>query len=343
MKYLKTSFNKMEPYFSKNIDDGIILNANESPFNPPIEVINSFKESLEQFAFNRYPDMQCEMLCEAIAKHFNVLKEQVTCGVGSDELLEVTFRAALEVNDKVLSFSPSFSMYRVFADLALAKFIEVKFNDDLTFCCDNMLKAIKKENPKLIMICSPNNPTGAFLSEQDIIKIVECSNALVLLDLAYIDFADEDYTYLATQYDNLIVYRTFSKALALPSIRVGYAISKKTNIDMINAVKAPYSVTGLSLILATKAIENYNLYENNINIIKNERDKLYTILKEGGFLVYPSKANFLYLKLNDQIYNDLVENKIYIRKFKNDFYRITIGSVIENIELLKVVMKYAKK
>lgn len=343
MKYLKNSFKKMEPYFSENIEDGIILNANESPYNPPKEILDQYFKELKNVNFNRYPDMANTDLRKSIAKRFNINIDEVTCGVGSDELLEVTFKAVLEPNDIVLSFSPSFSMYEVFTDLALAKFIPIKFNEDLTFKSDEMINKIKEYNPKLVLICTPNNPTGQVISRTDVVRIIESTEALVILDLAYIDFSDDDYTDLAKKYSNVIAFRTFSKAMSLPSIRCGYAISCKDNIDMINAVKAPYSLSIPSQILARIATDNFELYKKNINLLKLERQRVINELSSYGFKVYPSGANFVYLYLDSKINEDLLRNKIYIRHFKNGYSRITIGNEKENDELLKVVRKYAKQ
>ena len=331
----------MEPYFSKNIEDGVILNANESPFNAPKKVIKQFIKEMKKVDFNRYPDMQNTKLCEAIAKRFNVKPTEVTCGVGSDELIETTFKCVLEPNDVVVSFSPSFSMYSVFAQLCLAKFVPVDFNKDFTFDVDGMINSIKENNPKLVLICTPNNPTGSFISEKDIRRIAEATDALIILDLAYIDFAECDYTSLTKEYDNIIAFRTFSKAMSLPSMRVGYAISNEDNINMINAVKAPYSLSVPAQIMAKIATENIDLYKENIKAIIDERNRLYDVLKDK-FTVYPSSANFIYLKLDDSINKELLANKIYIRTMKNGMYRISIGTKEENDKLLKVVMNYEK-
>lgn len=341
MRFMKKSFSAMEPYFSKNIEDGVILNANESPFNAPKKVIKQFIKEMKKVDFNRYPDMQNTKLCEAIAKRFNVKPTEVTCGVGSDELIETTFKCVLEPNDVVVSFSPSFSMYSVFAELCLAKFVPVDFNKDFTFDVDGMINSIRENNPKLVLICTPNNPTGSFISEKDIRRIAEATDALIILDLAYIDFAECDYTSLAKEYDNIIAFRTFSKAMSLPSMRVGYAISNEDNINMINAVKAPYSVSVPAQIMARIATENIDLYKENIKAIIDERNRLYDILKDK-FTVYPSSANFIYLKLDDSINKELLANKIYIRTMKNGMYRISIGTKEENDKLLKVVMNYEK-
>ena len=316
MRYLKNSLSNMKPYHSELITDGIILNANESPFLPPNDVMDAINSITSNVLYNRYPDMDENDLCQAIANRFNISKNQVTCGVGSDELLDVMFRAVLNPNDIVLGFSPSFSMYKVFADLQGAKYIPILGDETLIFNIDDMIKSITEYNPKLVLICSPNNPTGQYFTEAEVRRIIESTNALVALDLAYIDFSEYDYTKIALKYDNVISFRTFSKAMALPSIRVGYAISKAENIDMLNAIKAPYSVTTISQMIAKEAIIRFDSYKKQINEIVNERNRLYKELKNLGFNVLDSQANFLYLYMDDKYNEALLKNKIYIRNFK---------------------------
>ena len=312
MKYMKKSFSNMVPYHSKLITDGIILNANESPILPPKKILDEIKDKITNIEFNRYPDMDEIELNKAIARRYNVLPENVSCGVGSDELLDVVFRATLEPNDIVLGFIPSFSMYQVFAELVGAKYIPVLGDENNIFNVSDMINAIKQYNPKLVLICTPNNPTGQYFSETEVRQIIESTDALIALDLAYIDFAKKDYVNLGIEYDNVIAFKTFSKAMALPSIRVGYAISKKENIDMIDAIKAPYSVSTISQIIATTAINNFDLYKGQIKMIISEREKLYNGLLELGFKVYKSEANFLYVLFDDKYNDALLKNKIYI-------------------------------
>ena len=337
MKYMKKSFSGMVPYHSALITDGIILNANESPILPPDKVVSEIKDKIQNVEFNRYPDMDEVELNKSIAKRYNVKPENISSGVGSDELLDVVFRATLEPNDIVIGFTPSFSMYKVFAELVGAKFIPVLGDENNIFNVDDMIKAIKEYNPKLVLICTPNNPTGQYFSEAEVRKIIESTDALIALDLAYIDFASKDYCHIGVEYDNVIAFKTFSKAMALPSIRVGYAISKKDNIDMIDAVKAPYSVSTISQIAAKIAIDNFDLYKGQIKMIVNERERLYKELVNLGFDVYPSEANFIYVLFDDKYNEALLQNKIYIRKFKSGVYRITVGTQYENEKLLEVL------
>ena len=337
MKYLKKEFDGMVPYHSELITDGVILNANESPVKPPKEVLDKINKALANIEFNRYPDMDERELDKAIAKHYGIEPYNVTVGVGSDELLDVCFRAVLNKGDNVIGFSPSFSMYKEFANLVGANYISIEANEDNLFQVDEMIENIKKYNPKMVLICSPNNPTGQFFTKEEIIKVIKSTDALIILDLAYIDFAKEDYFYLGLEYENVIAFKTFSKALALPSIRVGYAMSNKDNIDMINTIKAPYSVTTISQIIAKIAIENFNLYSGQIKQIINERDRLYKELKNMNFNVYKSEANFLYILMPDKYNDALLKKKIYIRKFKSGVYRITVGTKYENDLLLEVL------
>ncbi|MCR5113801.1 MAG: histidinol-phosphate transaminase [Acholeplasmatales bacterium] len=337
MKYMKKSFSKMEPYHSALITDGIVINANESPYLPPKKVIDIINEEAKKIEFNRYPDMDERELDAAIAKHYGIKPTQVTVGVGSDELLDVMFRCVLEPGDTVLGFSPSFSMYQVFTELVGGTYIPVYGDQNMIFSIDTMIEKIKEYKPKMVLICTPNNPTGQFIEEADIRRVIESTDALIALDLAYIDFAKCDYAKIALEYDNVISFKTFSKAMALPSIRCGYAISKEGNIDMLNAVKAPYSVTTYSQIAAKAAIDNFDLYKDQIEKIKNTRDVLYKSLKEMGFNVYPSESNFLYVLMDKKYYDALTNNKIYIRRFKDGVYRISIGTDSDNKAILEVL------
>ena len=342
MKYMKKSFKDMKAYHSSLITDGIILNANESPYGPPKKVIELFNEEIKNVEFNRYPDMDEVELDKAIAKKFGIKPECVTSGVGSDELLDATFRAVLEPGDEILGFSPSFSMYKIFAELVGAKYIAITGDENNLFDINEMISKMNESKAKAVIICSPNNPTGQYFEKEDLIKLIKSTDKLVLLDFAYIDFAKEDYSKDMLAFDNVIVYRTFSKAMALPSIRCGYALSNKDNIEMINAIKAPYSVTTISQILARIAISNFDLYKEQIDLIKNDRNRLYIEFKDLGFDIYPSESNFFYLKMDDK-YNDiLLKNKIYIRKFKENIYRFNVGTIEENNKLLEVI-ENAKK
>ena len=209
-----------------------------------------------------------------------------------------------------------------------------------------MIEAIKKYNPKLVIICSPNNPTGSAIKRDDLVKILNSayeSNSVVLLDEAYAEFHETNYD-LINKYDNLLVLKTFSKAYALAGIRLGYVLASKDLIDTLNVVKPPYNMSRVSSVIASIAIKNKNLYNENIKKIIDLKNKLFDELQKLNLHPVKSYSNFIFIKLNDDIFNHLLENKIYIRrmKYKNEYWhRITTGTESENkilIEKIKEVV-----
>ena len=336
MKYLKKSLIGKEPYYSKEISSGIILNANESAFETPKEIIELVKKELDKVDLRRYPDTDNTLIRESIANAYGLDITNVTIGVGSDQLLDCIFKSLID-DEYILSCNPTFSMYKEYASFTNGKFIDIDFKDDINFEFDTekIIEAIKKYNPKLVIICSPNNPTGSAIERSNLEKIIIAANeinSVILLDEAYSEFHETNYD-LIKKYDNLLVLKTFSKAYALAGIRLGYALSCKDLIDTINVVKPPYNMSRISSLVASIAIKNKHLYDDNIKKIIDLKNKLYDDLQKLKLNPAKSYSNFIFIKLNDKMYNHLLENKIYIRrlKYKNEFWhRITVGTKEEN-------------
>lgn len=338
MKYLKKSLENKTPYYSKMITEGIILNANESAFQTPKKIIELVKKELDNIDLRRYPDTDCNFLREKLAKCYNVKIDNITCGVGSDQLLDCIFRSLIE-EEYILTCNPTFSMYNEYASYTNGKIIEVDFTPTFDYDVSKILNTIEGYNPKLVVVCSPNNPTGSVMNRNDLIKIIEKTSGVVLIDEAYGEFYESNYD-LALKYDNVIVLKTFSKAYALAGIRVGYAISCKDLIDTINVCKPPYNISTLSNIIAGIAIENKNLYKESIEQIKKLTLELYNSLNKLGLNPAKTNSNFVFVKLNDKIYNYLLENRIYIRKLKyngSNYYRINTGTKEENEILINKI------
>ena len=338
MKYIKKSLENRIPYYSKMITDGIILNANESAFTTPKEIMNIYKEKISTLDLRRYPDTDNTIIREAIAKSYNIDITNVTCGVGSDQLLDCIFRSLIE-DEYILACNPTFSMYKEYASYTNGKFIDIDFLPGFIYDTKTILKNIKKYNPKLIIICSPNNPTGSIMERKDLEQIIKATTGVVLLDEAYAEFYKSNYD-LALKYDNVIVLKTFSKAYALAGIRLGYAISSSDLIDTINVVKPPYNLSTPSQLLASIAIENKDLYKENIELIVKLKDELYNSLVELNLNPNISYSNFIFVKLTDKTYNHLLDKKIYIRKlsYNNEaWYRINTGTKEENEILIKTI------
>lgn len=347
MRFLRNRFSSLVPYHSAYLTEGVILNANESPYGAPQELQEYMKENIEKLLVNRYPDTDSSKLIDAISKAYKVKSENVTCGVGSDELIDCILASCLDEDDKVLIPYPSFSMYAEFTLLNCGKGIKVPLQSDFTYDVEAMKEVIKKEQPKVVFICNPNNPTGCVMAREDIEAILKLSKGLVIVDEAYEDFASQDISVipLTSQYDNLIVLRTFSKAYALAGARVGYAIACKELIDLINTVKPPYNLNMFTQLAATWAIEHKEVFKANAKKIISQRAYVDEGLKALGFKTYPSEANFIWTELPDYYFDELAERKIYIRKMtveNQNYYRITIGSPEEN-EILLSALKELRK
>ena len=343
MKYIKKSLENRVPYYSKMITDGIILNANESAFDTPKEVIEILKKKLDTIDLKRYPDTDNLVIREAIAKSYNIDINNVTCGVGSDQLLDCIFKSLIE-DEYILACNPTFSMYKEYASYTNGKFIDIDFKEDFIYDTKAILEAIDKYNPKLIIICSPNNPTGSIMERSDLIKIIEKTKGVVLIDEAYAEFYKSNYD-LALKYDNVIVLKTFSKAYALAGIRLGYAISSFDLIDTLNVVKPPYNLSTLSQVIASIAIENKDLYKENIEKIVKLKDELYNSLCSLGLKPNISYSNFIFVKFDDCVFDYLLDKKIYIRRLKYNgtfWYRINTGTKEENEILIKTLKEALK-
>ena len=343
MKYLKKSLIGKTPYYSKEIKDGITLNANESAFKTPKEIIELVKKELDKLDLRKYPDTDNTLIRESIAKLYKIDITNVTIGVGSDQLLDFIFKSMVD-DEYIIACTPTFSMYKEYASYTNAKFVDIDFKDDITFAfdTDKIIENIKKYKPKLVIICSPNNPTGSVINLSELKQVLNRANdtnSVVLLDEAYSEF-HETYYDLIKEYDNLIVLKTFSKAYALAGIRLGYALACKDLIDTINVVKPPYNMSRVSSLIASIAINNKGLYVNNIEKIKGLRNDLFNELEKLNLKPVKSYSNFIFVKLNDRIFNHLQDNKIYIRrlKYKDEFWhRITVGTKEENEILLKTI------
>ena len=339
MNFLRENLRDLKPYHSAYVTEGLLLNANESPYPVPQELVDYMKDHIDQLLMNRYPDTDSRLLLKAIAKTYGVDEKNVVCGVGSDELIDCILEGALEVGDQVLVPYPSFSMYDQFTLLKNGKVIRVPLTADFQYDFEGIKKAILRHQPKVIFLCNPNNPTGCILTPTQIEEILQIASGLVVVDEAYEDFSSQGISVISLieTYPHLIVLRTFSKAYALAGIRVGYAIACKEQIEFIHTVKAPYNLNLFSQLAATWAIEHNGLFKANAGRIIEERKNLEEGLRALGFKTYPSEANFIWLEMPDAIFEKLAERKIYIRKMtvqQQLYYRISIGTPEENKVLL---------
>jgi len=320
-----------KPYKVLEGDYKIWLDKNENPFDIPTEIKEEILEELKNIPFNRYPHITADPLREKIAEFLGFEKGNIIVGNGSDELISLILK--LFEGDHIVISSPTFGMYDFFAKLEGIDLVDVPLDE--RFKLQNVEDYA--ENAKAIFICSPNNPTGNTQEREKIISILE-TGAPVVLDEAYIEFAEGSNVDLVNEYDNLIVLRTFSKAFGLAGVRVGYAVTSKEIIDYLNRIKPPFALNSLSMRIAELTLDHYDLVKQNINYIIKERDRIY---KEFKGYVYPSEANFLLMKLN--AYEFLLEKGIVVRNLSgrlSNHIRVTIGKREENDELIKALYEF---
>lgn len=333
-KLVRKNILNLQPYSSARDEfkgeNGIFLDANENPFGK----------------LNRYPDPTQRKIKERLSELNQISTENIFLGNGSDEVIDLAFRIFCEPKkDKVLTFSPTYGMYEVSANINDVELINLDLNDNFQIDLETLKPYFEDENLKIIFICSPNNPTGN--SIKNIKYILENFNGIVFIDEAYIDFSQEEsFRNQIENYPNLIVSQTFSKAWGMASVRVGIAYASKEIIKFYNKVKPPYNISQLNqdAILNTLNDEKINQVSENIKIILEEKKSLIQNLKKLDLIktIFPSDANFVLIEVDNanSVYQELVNQNVIIRNRNSvikNCLRITVGSPEENQKLIETL------
>ena len=335
---LRRNVVQLSPYssardeFSDKAD--ILLDANESPFDS---------------GTNRYPDPHQRALKEAIAGLKNINAENIFIGNGSDEVLDLLYRAFCEPRlDNVVVINPSYGMYEVLADVNDVQCRRTDLNVDFSLNTDNILVKTN-ENTKLIFLCSPNNPTGNTFDAATIELLLEKTKALVVLDEAYIDFSEKPgFLDKLPQYPGLVIVQTLSKAWGMAGLRLGLGFAHKEIINVLDRIKPPYNVNLLSQQQALIRIENLAETQRQIKVLRREKRKMREALQLLSVVkkVFPSDANFLLVEMKNAtaIYTKLLAKGIVVRNRSGILHcagclRITIGTPEENQRLITELEK----
>lgn len=333
-KLLRKNISNLQPYSSARSEfkgeASVFLDANENPFNAP---------------FNRYPDPLQAKLKAAIAAVKCVPTDQIFLGNGSDEPIDLLYRAFCEPRiDNVVAIDPTYGMYKVCADINDVEYRKVLLQDDFDFTANELLKATD-ENSKIIWLCSPNNPTGNSLNSLEIENTLKDFHGIVVVDEAYIDFsAQPSFLKTLNQYPNLVVLQTLSKAWGSAAIRLGMAFASPEIIQVLSNIKYPYNINILTQEQALRAIQNKAQVEQWVETLMAERKLLIQALKQLPLIkhIYPTDANFVLVKVDDAnaMYQYLVKNSIIVRNRNTvslcaGCIRITVGTPEENAALLE--------
>ena len=345
MYRLNKKISGLVPYEPIKGDYGIRLDANESCYNLPQEILDEIKEALEKTDYNRYPDPLAAELCKAFADYYGISADNVTAFNGSDELIMIIMTSFMMSGETLVTVEPDFSMYRFYASLGELNCVSAEKNADLTVNIDTVISKVKESGARGVIFSNPCNPTSKGIMKDDIIKLITSVDALVILDEAYMDFWDKSLLESVNEYDNLIIMRTASKAVGAAAIRLGFAVTNKINTKALRAVKSPYNVNTVSQKIGTIIYKNKEFLQNRRNSIVSLRESLYNSLKEiennysDKLRVIESCSNFVFIKteLSREIFDFFLSRGVAVR-YMNEYLRITAGTQEENetvTELLK--------
>ena len=329
----------MKPYSSARDEfedfdtaDMIFLDANENPF---------------QNGVNRYPDPQQSNVKSVLATQNKVSKKQILLGNGSDEVLDLIFRAFCEPKvDNVITLPPTYGMYGVLANLNNIENREVLLSSDFQPKVEQILEVVDACS-KILFLCSPNNPSGNSFSDDAVVKLLEIFKGLVVIDEAYIDFSEkESWLNRLSDYPNLIITQTLSKAYGLAGIRLGICYASEEIIAVLNKIKPPYNVNELTQQRALERLSEPEKIKGEITSIMDQRAELLKVLVDVKFVekIYPTEANFILIKVDDanKRYDELIAKGIVIRNrttqpLCENTLRLTIGTEVENKKLIEVL------
>jgi histidinol-phosphate aminotransferase len=313
------------------------MDANENPFGKSL---------------NRYPDPMQKKLKERIAKMTDVNPGQLFLGNGSDEIIDLVMRLFCQpCKDNIVTIDPTYGMYEVAADINGIELRKVSLDSNFDISTSAMISETDR-NTKLMILCSPNNPTGNLLDKNKIRELLNSFSGIMMLDEAYIEFSeDEGFLKEMDQYPNLIILQTLSKAWGMAGVRLGKAFASEEIISLLNTVKFPYNVSRINQVVAQKALNRKRKTNRKIQQITREREKLKTYLHTFSFIerIFPSDANFLLMRVSNSqdLINYMRQSRILIRDRSGlngcqNCVRLTIGTPKQNRLLLEKMKEFER-
>lgn len=350
---VRENIKKLKPYSSARSEyrgnAEVFIDANENGYGSPV-LLSS--EGIEGgMSLNRYPDPLQWQLKQELSKIKGVPPQNIFIGNGSDEVIDIAFRIFCEPKkDNVIICPPTYGMYKVCANINDVEVHEVLLTKDFQLDVEGILSMID-EKTKLIFICSPNNPTGNNFNRMDIELLLNNFSGIIIIDEAYINFSrQKPFLRELTEYENLIVMHTLSKAWGLAALRLGLGFASEKIIHLFNNVKPPYNINQSSQQLGIEALAKIKDVNRNIKNIVEQRNWVNQQLKQFNFVqnIYPSDANFILVKVDnaDKLYQYLLMKRIIVRNRTKEplcenCIRITIGTNLENETLINSLKNYA--
>lgn len=331
----------------------IKINQNENPWGMPAEIRQESLRRLEERAWSRYPDFVPASLHERLAVFAGWKPEGIVAGNGSNELIQALLMVTVGEGKRVLISEPTFALYRQVTTVLGGEVISVPLTSQLTYDVEAIHGAIEEVDPDVTIICSPNNPTGCVIPDGDLARLLESSGGLVVIDEAYFEFAGRTVVPLLERYPNLVVFRTFSKAMAMAALRVGYLMADPSLAREIGKAVLPYNLNAISQVSAEVAVEMYEQeLQPLVRRIISERERLYAELKSiEGLMPVSSQANFMVVRSRIEprrVFAELLRRDILIRDVSGypmlaDYFRISVGTTAENDALIAALREIFRK
>jgi len=354
LKLIKPEVLELEGYSVAAPAHTIKLNQNESPYELPAAIKEAFVDRLRSAAWSRYPSQVPGDLCERLRETLGLPTGiDVLVGNGSNELIQTLLMATIERGAGTIIPVPTFSLYALVARVLGAALIEVPLNEDLTFGTDRILDAATRSRAKLIILCRPNNPTGTVIPIDGVKRLAERTGALVVVDEAYHDFAADNVLPLLFDHENLVILRTFSKAMRAAGLRIGYLLGHAALVKQLTKAMLPFNVSLMAREAALAILRNKNLLQEGIEEIIEGREALFQELAAiKGITPFSSQANFICFRTQvsaKALYEALLERGILIRDVSGysmlaDCLRVSVGTPEENrafITALEAIMEEA--
>lgn len=345
LESIKTYVREMRPYSLRFEPARVKLNQNENPWDMPIEIKQETFRRLQDRAWSRYPEFAPSSLIARLAEFSGWTADGTLVGNGSNELIQALLMVTVAEGRRVLISEPTFALYRQVATLLGGEVVSVPLSPELAYDVNALKAATESLKPDVTIICSPNNPTGCKIAEPDLVSLLEASKGLVVVDEAYFEFAGETAVPLLRQHRNLVVLRTFSKALAMAALRVGYLLTTPALAREISKALLPYNLNFFSQTAAEVAIEMYEFQlKPLVGMILAERDRVLDELRRiPGLEPVSSRANFMVVRSAIEprrVFEELLQRGILIRDVTGypmlqDYFRIGVGTPEENDLLLK--------
>jgi histidinol-phosphate aminotransferase len=348
-KLVKKKLKDFKPYKVEFVDANIRLDANESPFDLSCEVKEKILDMIRSTSeLNRYPDTTSRELRKSIAEKYGCSPENIIASSGSDQMISVIINTFVDPGDAVLSPCPSFDMYRISSIIGNAEVFEYELDPENDYRYDVKLIAdhISTKKPKIVFICSPNNPTGNQMDNDDIKELISFGkDSLFVIDEAYVEFAESSFTKEVLKYENAVVLRTFSKVYGIAGLRCGFSISHKDTSYQLQKALPPYNLNSFTQSVAGFVLLDEAENDRRIAFIRSERERVMQELSTlSEIKIYPTASNFFLMKVPKGInlYDEMLKRRIRIRKYKStrlleNCYRINVGGRNENDEVIKSI------